>query len=84
MGLIEHVEGRSPSNITVQWNLQRLQKSAKDLGALEVLDPLSGRLNLSESSTRQCEVLNFRRTLEMFTYLDSQSSDCGDNVKGAA
>ena len=49
VGLIKHVEGRSPSNITVQWNLQGLRKSAKDLGTLEVLDMLSGRLNLSEN-----------------------------------
>lgn len=49
VGLIEHVEGHSPANITVQWNLQGLRKSTKDLGTLEVFDTLSGRLNLSEN-----------------------------------
>lgn len=49
VGLIEHVEGHFPSNITVQWNFQGLRKSAKDLGTLEVLDTLSGHLNLSKN-----------------------------------
>ena len=83
VGLIEHVESCSPSNITVQWNLQGLRKSAKDLGTLEVLNLLSGRLNLSESRMRQREISKFRRTMQMVTYFDSQGSDCSDNIKGA-
>jgi len=44
--VVEHIECCSPSNVAVQRNLQCLRKSAKDLGTLEVLDTLSGRLNL--------------------------------------
>ena len=83
VGLVEHVKRCSPSNIAMQRNLQCLRKSAKDLGTLEVLDTLSGCLNLNESGMWQREMLSLSRTTHLFTYLDSQSSDCRDNIEGA-
>ena len=66
VGLVEHIECCSPSNVAVQWNLQHLRKSAKDLGTLEVLNTLSGCLNLNESSAWKHEMLNFSRTIRLF------------------
>jgi hypothetical protein len=53
VGLVEHIERCSPSNVAMQRNLQCLRESAKDLGTLEVLDTLSRCLNLNESSMWQ-------------------------------
>jgi hypothetical protein len=83
VGMMQHVECCSPSNVAVQWNLQRLRKSAKDLGTLEVLDALSGCLDLNKRSVWQRETLKFSRTIHIITYLNSQSSDCSNNIKGA-
>jgi hypothetical protein len=46
VGLVKQFEGRSPLNVTVQGNLQCLRNSTAYLGALEVLNALSGCLNL--------------------------------------
>ena len=83
VGLVEHVKCCSPFNIAVQWNLQCLRKSTKDLGTLEVLDTLSRCLNLNESGVWQREMLSLLRTTHLFTYLDSQSSDFCNNIEGA-
>jgi len=79
LGLVEHFEGRSPSYITVQWNLQRLRNSAANLGALEVLDALSRCLDLW-GIVMYVDV-NFMN--KSHSYLDCQSPDSGDNVQGA-
>ena len=39
--LVQNLEGGTPSDVAVQWYLQRVADSTPDLGALEVFDSLS-------------------------------------------
>lgn len=46
--MVKHFEGRSPSNVAVQRDLQWLGNSTQDLSALKVLNALSRHLDLSK------------------------------------
>jgi hypothetical protein len=53
IGLVEHFECCSPTDIAMQWYLQGLRESATDLDTVEVFNTLSRCLNLSIDIMRQ-------------------------------